>query len=175
MPFESVWSFFKLPKYQIVKAQGPDLDFNRNMIWRQVLDKNDHLLMIDTDLVFTPEDVAKIEWHLENGLDAVCGVYPVGQPPYPPCIFERVPGDYKLTQPKEGLNEIGACGGGFLGINKSVISKMSKDPFDNVREGDVFHGEDISFCHRLHEQGYKLLCDSNIKLGHIRNKTIYVN
>ena len=179
MSWEAVKSWFELPAYEKLWAQGPDLNFNRNMIWRQAVQYNEtkpsHFMMIDSDIVFTPEDVKKIQAHLDNGLDAVTGIYAVGQPPYPPCIFERIPGDYQLTQPKEGLNEIGACGGGFLGINKRVIEEMTKDPFDNIREGDVFHGEDISFCHRLHELGLKLWCDSSIKLGHIRTQTVYAH
>lgn len=180
MPFEAVKSWFRLSKRDVVWHQGPDLDFNRNMIWNHAVKYNqtgepEHFMMIDSDVVFTPEDVAKIEQHLNNGLDAVTGIYCVGQPPYPPCIFERIEGDYKLCEVKEGVHEIGACGGGFIGINKSVIAKMPKDPFDNIREGDVFHGEDISFCHRLHELGFKLWADSSIKLGHVRTTTIYGN
>ena len=175
MSWEAVKCWLKLP-HPKVWCQGPDLDFNRNMIWRQAIKYQEtptHLMMIDSDIVFTPEDVAKIEHHLNSGKDAITGIYPVGQPPYPPCIFERIEGDYKLTEVKEGVNEIGACGGGFLGINKNVILNMDKDPFDNIREGEIFHGEDISFCHRLREKGYKLFADSSIKLGHVRTQTIY--
>lgn len=174
MSWEAVKCWFRLPKYDIIWAQGPDLDYNRNMVWRQALELNrGHFLSIDSDIVFKPEDVQKIIEHLDNGLDAVTGVYPVGQPPYPPCVFERIPGDYKLCPAPDKLGEIGACGGGFLGINKNIMDKLPKDPFDNIREGDIFHGEDISFCHRLREKGFKLWCDPAIKLGHIRTQTIY--
>lgn len=172
MPFEAVKCWWGM-SYPVVFAQGPDLDYNRNAVWKQVQGRYTHLLMIDSDLVFTTEDIVKIENHLNSGLDAVCGIYPVGQPPYPPCIYERIPGDYKLTSVKPGLNEIGACGGGFLGINKEVINKLPNNPFDNIREGDIFHGEDISFCHRLHKHGFKLWADSSIRLGHVRNLVIY--
>lgn len=173
MPWEAVKCWLKLPKYTVIWTEGPDLDFNRNMIWQKFFPfKSDHhLLMIDSDIIFTPQDVAKIQQHLDSGLDVVTGIYPIGTPPYPPCIFERIKGDYKLTGVKEGLNEIDACGGGFMGINKNVI--MPSNPFDNIREGEIFHGEDISFCHRLREKGYKLWADSSIKLGHIRTQTIY--
>lgn len=175
MPFQSVKSFLALGgRYPFTVWEGPDLDFNRNKIFAYAKHAKESLLMIDSDIVFTPEDVQQIERYLDEGFDAVTGLYVVGYPPYPPCVFERIPGDYKLTEPKEGMNEIGACGGGFLGISKRVIEAMPKDPFDNIREGDIFHGEDISFCHRLHENGFKLWCDSNIKVGHIRtiNKTV---
>ena len=175
MPFEAVKSWLKLPKYPFVYAQGPDLDFNRNFVWRQVKDKNDHLLMIDSDIVFTPDDVEAIENHLERGYDAITGIYPVGMEPYPPCVFKRIVGDYTMCEVQEGLNEIDACGGGFLGIHREVIKKMPNDPFDNIREGDIFHGEDISFCHRLKELGFKLWADSSIQVAQIRTQNIYVN
>ena len=177
MPWECVKSWLNAPKYPVAHCQGPDLNFNRNMVWKRAVEyqkvEPSHLLIIDSDIVFKPEDVAKIEFHLNRGLDAVTGIYPIGQEPYIPCIFERVEGDYKPTQIKEGINEIGACGAGFMGINKNVILNMVKDPFDNIKEGDIFHGEDITFCHRLAEKGYKLFADSKISLGHVRTQTIY--
>ena len=179
MSWEAVKSWLNAPKYPVAHCQGPDLNFNRNMVWKRAIEyqkvEPSHLLMVDSDIVFTAEDVAKIEHRLNSGLDAVTGIYPVGQPPYPPCIFERIEGDYKLTTPKEGLNQIGACGAGFMGINKNVILNMVKDPFDNIKEGDIFHGEDITFCHHLRELGYKLWSDSEIKLGHVRTNTIYAD
>lgn len=173
MPWEAVKCWLKAPKHPVVWCQGPDLDFNRNMIFEQARKLKDHMLMIDSDVIFTAHDIIKIENLLDQGYDAVCGVYAVGQPPYPPCVFERIPGDYKLTTVKEGITEIGACGGGFLGISKRVMEAMPHHPFDNIREGEVFHGEDISFCHRIHELGFKLWCDSSIQLGHIRTTAIY--
>src|SRR3990167_7171352 len=94
MPFESVKSWLKLERKAFVYAEGPDLDFNRNFVWRQVKDKNDHLLMIDSDIIFTPDDVERIEYLIEErGLDAVTGIYSVGMLPYPPCVFKRVHGE----------------------------------------------------------------------------------
>lgn len=173
MPFQAVTCWFKIRNLPIVYGQGPDLDYNRNIVFERAREANDHFLMIDSDIIFTVDDVYKINELLDQGHDAVTGVYPVGTPPYPPCIFERIPGDYKLTKVQPGIKEIGACGGGFLGINRNVMEKMTHNPFDNIQEGDIFHGEDISFCYRLHEQGFKLWCDSSIKLGHVRTTTIY--
>ena len=175
--FEAMKSWLKLPAYSKLWVEGPYIDFNRNEIWRRIKETplNEHLLFIDIDIVFTPEDVAKIEEHLNNGLDAVGGVYLIGKPPKDPCIFERLEGDYKLTPVKEGLNEVDAIGTGFLGINAKVIKNMPDNPFSYLKEGEITHGEDISFCHRLREQGFKLWCDSSIKLGHVRTQPIYGN
>jgi hypothetical protein len=173
--FEAMKSWLKLPAYSKLWAEGPYIDFNRNEIWRRMkeIPMPDHLLMIDIDIVFTPEDVAKIEMHLNNGLDVVGGVYLIGKPPKDPCIFERLEGDYKLTALKEGLNEVDAIGTGFLGVNANVIENMPDNPFSYLKEGEIIHGEDISFCHRVREKGYKIWCDSEIKVGHIRPQVIY--
>lgn len=175
MPWAAVKSWMKLfgKRYSFIYYEGPDLDFNRNMIFRQAKRLNDDMLMIDSDIVFQEQDIEKIETYLKNGLDAISGVYVIGQPPYPPCIFERIPGDYKQCAIKKGLQKIDACGGGFMGISKKVIQAMPIDPFDNIREGNIFHGEDISFCHRMRESGFQLFCDSSIKVGHVRTQQIY--
>lgn len=175
MSFEAMKCWLKLPVYSKLWAEGPYIDFNRNKIWRRMkeLPIPEHLLMIDIDIVFTPEDVAKIEEHLDNGLDAVGGIYLIGKPPKDPCIFERLEGDYKLTPLKEGLNEVDAIGTGFLGINANVIESMPDDPFSYLKEGEITHGEDISFCNRAKKQGFKIWADSSIKLGHLRVNSIY--
>lgn len=175
MSFEAVKSWFKLPAYHKLWTEGPYIDFNRNEIWRRMkeFDVSEHLLMIDIDIVFTPEDVAKIEEHLNSGLDVVGGIYLIGKPPKDPCVFERLDGDYKLAPLKEGLNEVDAIGTGFLGINANVIDSLVNNPFSYLKEGEITHGEDISFCHRAREQGFKIWADTKIRLGHIRNTVIY--
>jgi len=168
MSFEAVKCWLKLPFYPTLFQEGPYIDLNRNMVWESAKQMDDHLLFIDSDVVFTSEDVAKIQFHLNTGLDVVSGVYHYGEPPHSPLVFKRIEGDYAQTEVKEGLNEIDACGTGFMGINKNVIKNMPKDPFSYVKEGEITHGEDISFCHRLHERGFKLWMDSTIQIGHIR-------
>lgn len=171
MPFKAVECWVKVlatGKYGYTSYSSPYVYFNRNIIFKTAKAENEHLLMIDSDIIFTPEQVERIKEHLDDGLDAVTGIYNMGTPPYKPCVFRKVPGDYTPCNVEDGLNEIGACGGGFLGINKKVIQQMPEEPFNNVTEGNVMHGEDISFCHRLHEQGFKLWADSDVKVGHLR-------
>jgi hypothetical protein len=177
MPWEAVWSWIKAPKFPTIYAQGADLDLNKNLVWKQFLMYNKttpaHLLLIDYDIVFKPEDVLKIKEHLDNGLDVVAGVYPMGNPPYSPFVFERIEKDYKLCPLKEGLNQVDACGGGFMGINYKIIDKLPENPFEDMPEGNIHHGEDISFCHRVNELGMKVWLDSSIKVGQVRTQVIY--
>lgn len=169
MPFDCVKCWLQLPpKYSYYAVEGPSLPDNRNKVFEYARKLNDHLMFIDSDIIFRPDDVQKIEALLNSGFDAVTGVYVLGRPPYKPVIFKRTHRDFALIEPEIGIHQIGACGAGFLGINNRVIKHMPQNPFSNVWEGDTQHGEDVSFCFQLIEKGFKLYCDSSIKVGQLR-------
>lgn len=180
-PWEFVSSIFKLPpKYRFKQYQGSLVAKNRNYIWEMMkIDNKDNpsdLLFIDSDIVFEPEDVATIERQLEK-YDIVTGLYIVKAWDWSPAIFKRQTGeDYGFTPIQEGLFEVDACGAGFLGISKRVIEHplMQDEPFNFIREGNVVHGEDVSFCQRAREAGFKILCDPSVKVGHIKSQVIRV-
>lgn len=179
-PWDFVHSVLKLPpKYLFKDHQGCLVDKNRNYIWHEMkLDNKENpsdLLFIDSDIVFEPEDVATMERDLEN-YDIVTGQYVIKAWDWSLGIFEKVNGNYEFSKGKEGIFEIEACGGGFLGISKRVIAseKLEKEPFRFIREGDVTHGEDVSFCERAKEAGFKIFCDSSIKVGHMKTEVVRV-
>jgi GT2 family glycosyltransferase len=172
-PWEYVKSLANL-KYEFVSFEGPSIPHNRNKIVEYIYETDEDLLFIDSDVVFSERDVAKVEDHLKD-LDAVTGIYHIEYSPYGASIFERIEGDYDFMKPEEGVNKIGACGAGFLGISNKVIKALGTEPFSILKEGEVEHGEDISFCHRLREAGFSLWCDSSIKLGHLRTVPTFYN
>lgn len=167
--WEFVKSLMALPKYEFFSASGPSLPFNRNEVMQYARQKNDDLLFIDSDIVFTPEDVDKIEKHLKDK-DIITGVYLNDN--RNPWIFKRMGDDYRLTLLQEGTYQIDACGAGFLGISKKVIQAIDR-PFTNLQEGRAIHYEDIAFCHRANRAGFKIWCDSSIRVGHIRTNALY--
>ncbi len=176
VPFDWVKSFLALPpRYTYYAIEGPSLPDNRNRVFDYAKKMNDDLLFIDSDIIFTPEDVRKIEDGLQRGYNAITGVYGLGRPPYPPAIFKRIEGDYELCPVPKEFSEIGACGAGFLGMTKEIIQALPHNPFSNTWEGNIQHGEDISFCHRLHQKGFALWCDPSIQVGQIRTHHVYVD
>jgi hypothetical protein len=172
LPLDFVKSLLSLQgKYEITYAEGPDIPSNRNKVFNYAKKRGQSFLCLDSDMTFTLEDVQKIEKHLET-YDAISGLYVLGRPPYPPAIWERAEGDYKPMQPKEGIFEIGTSGGGFLAMSSKVVQALD-NPFNHFIEGTIEHGEEQSACHRIHLAGFKLWCDADIKLGHLRTKPIY--
>ena len=153
-------------RYEVTVVEGPDVWANRNRIFNYAKRKGQSLLSIDSDMIFTLENVQKMEKHLETH-DVVTGLYVLGRPPYPPAIWKRVEGDYELTDVPPAFSEIGACAGGFMGISAKVVQAL-EEPFVFLNEGSVQHDADTSFCHRAREAGFKMWIDPHINLGHIR-------
>ncbi len=177
-PWAFVRSILKLPpKYAFKEYQGCLVDKNRNYIWEEMkLDNKENpsdLLFIDSDIIFEPEDVATIENDLKT-YDIITGLYIVKAWDWSAAIFEKINGNYEFTKGKEGIFEVEACGGGFMGISRSIINSlnMPKEPFSFIREGNIVHGEDVSFCQRVREAGFKIYCDSSIKVGHMKTQII---
>jgi hypothetical protein len=171
MSFEAVKCWLGLP-YQVLHYSGSTLSNNRNQVFNQVKRKNSSLLFIDSDIVFEMEDVVKIEEHLQK-YDAVCGVYSLTFPPYNPTLFKRVENDYEFMPIPSEFSEIGACGGGFLGISKHAMEVLEDSPFTNQWEGTVQHGEDVSFCHYARSKGLKIWVDPSIKVGQVRSTVVF--
>ena len=66
----------------------------------------------------------------------------------------------------------GVIGMGFTAINKQVLKGLGERPFDRMVLNSRLYGEDLSFCHRAREAGFKIMCDPEIQVGHLRSQII---
>ena len=168
LPYGFVKSLLKCKDYEHIWGIGLYLADNRNNVWRET--RGQDLLFIDSDMVFTLEDVKKIEEHLKDK-DVVTGLYPMGVKGYPPAIFNRKDGIFDLALPQDKIFEVDACGAGFLGISKRVVLESPFTRFVNEATGNML-GEDMAFCVKVKEAGYKIFCDPTVRLGHIKTQII---
>lgn len=150
-------------EYQLTIIQGPYIAGNRNELLKKAKEIGTSILMIDSDMVFTLEDVRKMEKHLEK-YDVVTGLYMKGDGSGP-ALF------YLDDDVEQSFFEIKACGAGFLGISKEMVEKLPDNAFDVLPHTDG--GEDVSFCERVRELGGKIYCDKDINVGHLRYTTLY--
>lgn len=135
-----------------------------------------HMMWLDADIDFTPEDVAKL-WNLDA--DIAVGVY---------CMKKRDEQWYAawkggklvkdLDQFREPI-EVDYAGTGFMMITRSVIEKLSRDAekFDGAN-GEVpalymtpiidrcLRSEDYYFCEIARKAGYKIMMEPSVRLGH---------
>ena len=132
----------------------------------------DYVFWLDSDMVFAPDTLVRMRKTLEeNDLDFLTGVYFRRVPPFSPVLYSKMSDngmDYaEVTDlPTAGLFEVAACGFGCVLMRTDVIINTYAET------GEMFTpiggtGEDISFCIRARQCGYKIMADPSIVLGHV--------
>lgn len=153
---------------------------SRNEIAKQaLLEEADLVMWFDSDMVFSSDVLIRLLKHIDEGSDMVTGIYYRRTPPFSPTIFKTMDIDEakqesvftEFDEIPEELFEVAACGFGCVLMRAemfvSVFGKFGNmfSPIGNV-------GEDISFCWRARQCGYKIMCDPTIPLGHVGHTVI---
>lgn len=142
----------------------------RNQLAAQALKAEaDYILWLDSDMIVPPDVIPRMLKHMENGKDFVSGIYFRRRAPFAPVLYSRIDREGHADfndYPEDTVFEIAGAGFGCCMTRVSMLEDIAlnfKDwftPFNN-------YGEDLSFCLRALECGYKLYCDSTIKCGHV--------
>jgi GT2 family glycosyltransferase len=173
LPIGFVKSMLSVKDYEWIVNEGPSIPMNRNAVFERARFEKQDLLFIDSDMVFTQEDVKKMEELLKTH-DIVSGVCVMSWKGNPPAIFKKIDGGFRSCDIEKELFEIDACGAAFLGISNKVINFLV-EPFEPIVEGKFGqkHGEDISFCIRAKQAGFKIFCEPTLLIGHIKTDVKY--
>ena len=146
---------------------------SRNNLASMAVQKEvDYVLWLDSDMIFPPDVLVKLLEDREKG-DIITGIYYRRVQPFKPVLFKKLQiiddgcdwagyDDY----PSEDLFEVEGCGFGCVLTPTSVLVDVLQ------KYGDMFSpingaGEDLSFCWRARQLGYKIMCDPNIQCGHV--------
>ena len=148
---------------------------SRNNLATKALQINaDYVFWMDSDMDFEPDTLIRmVDTLKKNNLDFLTGVYFRRRPPFSPVLFDR------LDMTKNGvcswsnfdeipnhLFEIGGCGFGCVLMSTEIfLSVQSQHGFMFTPIGNC--GEDVAFCIRARQCGYKLWCDPSIVCGHV--------
>lgn len=151
----------------------------RNLISQYAIENNfDRIMWLDSDMVFEPDIILRLNARLEEGYDIVSGLCFSRTEPYNPTCYKhlgfvddengrkRPVNDPYLDYPQNDIFEVKAVGMAACMMNTSVLRAIyeAKGPaFSPI----IGFGEDLSFCIRAKEVGYKIYCDSSIKVGHV--------
>jgi cellulose synthase/poly-beta-1,6-N-acetylglucosamine synthase-like glycosyltransferase len=134
----------------------------REMAAKELLSGDyDALLFIDSDMVVPVDLLTRLVKHKK---DIVSAIAFKRFPPYEPCIFNvcgRDRTEFWLDYP-EGLTEIEGVGMACTLIKREVFEKVPAPWF--FPEPKI--GEDLAFCVRAKEQGFKIYCDTTLVCGH---------
>ena len=155
-------------------------------------EENTHLLFIDSDIIFEPEDVYRL---IQAEKDVIAGMYPkkyivwdrLKKDPNAERVDFPIGGEIKVT--KDDYIESGYLPTGFLMIKRKAILKLieqhpelkykndidgymgGEDNFYNlfnagIRNG-IYESEDWGFCSLWKESGGQVLIHPDINLKHV--------
>lgn len=135
----------------------------------------DYVFWLDSDMVFKPDTLIRMMDTLKkNDYDILSGLYFRRVPPYSPVLFDKM--DIDLTAEKadysefdhipDQIFEVGACGFGCVLMKTDVFFDV-QSKFGNMFAPIGNNGEDVAFCWRARECGYKIWCDPSVICGHV--------
>lgn len=173
-----------IPSYLSIPTGSSLITAERNRLISDFL-KSDctHMLCIDADMAWKPEDVEKL---LNYEKDFVGACYPARLEKkfiFRPCVKE----DDSLITDGKALIKMNYIPAGFILLSKKLISTMSvvhakdyykpkdeKQPdgyalFNTEVYEEEFWGEDFVFCRKAREAGFDIWVDPLILLNHDGN------
>jgi len=159
---------------------GYNIDQVRNLIADWVVNGFDYLFSVDSDIAFPPDTLKRL---LAHDRDVVSGLYVQRKPGlhvleiYEPneyggvnnIPFERVKG--------RGLVEIVGCGFGCALIKAQVMRDIGYPQFKYHSAIDHANtiSEDVDFCRKARDKGFKLWADTTIHCSHIGSFTFNID
>ena len=175
VPIEFFESFIQMKKpvsHMFLRAGGyQGVDSMRNQLVKAAMQYScTHILFLDVDHRHHPDTIPKL---LSHNLPIVSGLSYMRNDPYEPCLFRGIINNYKtVTEWEDGeLIEVDSVGGACLLVDIEVLKKI-KDPFLKFMENpdptvEFAIGEDVYFCNRAKQEGYKIYVDTSIQNSHL--------
>jgi len=130
-----------------------------------------HVLWFDSDMVFTDDIFDTLQF---CGKDFVCGIFHARRKGYHSCLFKSLKlNDLERFEeyPKEPF-EVAGCGFGCVLLSVEVLKAVFqryKSCFLPLK----YYGEDLAFCLRAKEVGYKIYADPTAVVGHVGHIIVY--
>ena len=154
-------------------------DARERLLKAAIEEKAERILWLDSDMVFSPDLLIDLSADLDEGRDIVTGLCFRRRPPYTPAIYKKIrmglPGEAETEHyndyPDGEIFEIDACGFAAVLMNIEVGVKVL-EKMNTAFTPIPGYGEDISFCIRAKQLGYRIWCDSRVKLGHVGRSVI---
>lgn len=142
-----------------------------------------YLIFVDSDIVFTPDDLKRLYGHLKAGYEYIGGLYTVKTAAHSAHF------GFNGKSVIDGkVNEVKYLSCGFTGISRALLERMVKElELPLLHKGDAFEcypffeggqfqdddvgwiylSEDWDFTVKARKLGVKAYCDTGIRLGHI--------
>lgn len=146
-----------------------------NLAAKAIKDEYDYVFWLDSDMVFRQDTLLRMIDVLEkNGLDFLTGLYFRRVMPFSPVLFKTLDmlPDFmgcewsEYEELPDELFEVAGCGFGLVLLKTDVLFEVQAK-YDTMFNPLTGLGEDIAFCWRARQLGYKIMCDPTIEAGHV--------
>lgn len=163
-------------EFDLLSYSGFNPYFSRNLLFKGAMKKDvDWILSLDSDHVYSARAFYDLA---ERKVDIICAKYyvsgGVGLDQRPLAMGNWKDGEHKkflqIYAPKNerGLHECDVIGFGFTLIRPEVMVKIYKDGDSFFTpSGSVFQTDDVLFCNKAKDCGYKIYYDADVLIGHL--------
>lgn len=142
----------------------------------------DYVLWLDSDMVFDPDLLERLMERMnDDKIDIISGVYYRRTPPFSPVLYKNLTIDKdgrcqweEYTDLPDELFEAAGIGFGCVLMRTSVLMNVFAKYLDMFTPLPGA-GEDLSFCWRARECGYKIHVDPAIQCGHVAKTVVDQN
>lgn len=151
----------------VSRFQSIGLDMNKDIEGQKAFQDTDYdvYLMIDSDMLFKPEDVSTLIDLCMTKHDVVSGLYVFNNEKY----FVGNENEDELVNIKDIDKDDKECvevpftGLGFFACKKKVIDSLESPYFKN------FLSEEITFCKSIKEKGFKIMLCKDVRVSREMN------
>ena len=158
-------------------------------------DEYDIWMTIDSDIMFTPEQVIELIESTEKH-PVVSGIYRMVDLQHFSCVklcdddYYATNGTYEFVsqetlenwkkEPELKYMPVDYTGLGFMACRKEVFDKMSYPYFDgtvkDIKKDDKiiksYMSEDYNFCNNIKKAGFEIMINTNLRVGHMKHLII---
>ena len=171
-----------LREYSAAITEATLIQDARNVLAKHAVENQfDRILWLDSDMRFQKDMVMQMHADMDKGLDMVSAIYTSRKPPIKPLIYsdigyrdedgQTIPYAVNMeTWPKNQLFEVKAVGFGACMTSVKMVGALL-DKYGMPFACAPGFGEDMSFCMRATESGYKIWIDPTITVGHVGKHT----
>ncbi len=171
---QSLSTLEKIGECKLDMKSGSLIYTSRNSLaMRAIQMEADYVFWLDSDMVFKSDTLVRMMDTLKkNDLDILTGLYFRRVPPYSPVLFDKLEQNGEITEFAEFNRSpderfvVGGCGFGCVLMKTDVFFDV-QSKFGNMFAPMGNNGEDVAFCIRARDCGYKIYCEPSIVCGHV--------
>lgn len=189
--YDSLERIISPPGTDVLAIHSSSPAKNKNIAIKQALDdgRYTHVFLTDDDHIYPPDTIMKL---LARNVDVISGVYCMKMSPFPMIAFNK-PNEKGQSQfidfnklGEDECVEVSRVPGGCLLVTTFALQEMKAvldrtnylfgGGFNPIWEGKWFTlgqiepdnwCDDLWFCDRVRDAGFKIYIDTSVRIGHI--------